>query len=464
MAAVAAGIVFADEPTVNTNITTFTGNSSVVWGVDLDDGGTGFKNDTAITFKINMLNAGDKATEGEGIWGDLQLKAGNAGWWTNQWVNYDNVKSAQNGVQNANSSGISLVIDHAKIHVFGAYVGIMSGDTQVGELKLDSAIRSNDNDNSKYLANVGENKDQGIVAGYANQNLQFDLDFRSKAGAEDFYNNDYGLAFEAQLLSGNTFLPGLFGKVGASVAFKEKKMAWAASVGYKLSLSDTFYLKPVVGYTGAATLDPATSDENTLAGGVLLGWGETADANAGVYYLDNDGAKKVTPGLSFNFKLPLTNSTTNKLTYLTLIPSLYTGTIVPNLTAGLISQMDIPFIEGAEFGVAVIGGVKYDLKVSDGITVTPQVGARFANKASLAYPSMLDQNKKLFDANTDNGGVKDNNNMSAYGLLNLKAGIDISGLISNTTFSFWYQSRNLLDTADGAKKAGTLNVSAKIAL
>jgi len=54
--------------------------------------------------------------------------------------------------------------------------------------------------------------------------------------------------------------------------------------------------------------------------------------------------------------------------------------------------------------------------------------------------------------------------MSAYGLLNLKAGIDISGLISNTTFSFWYQSRNLLDTADGAKKAGTLNVSAKIAL
>ncbi|HCA20039.1 MAG TPA: hypothetical protein DEO40_05130, partial [Treponema sp.] len=81
MAAVAAGIVFADEPTVNTNITTFTGNSSVVWGVDLDDGGTGFKNDTAITFKINMLNAGDKATEGEGIWGDLQLKAGNAGWW-----------------------------------------------------------------------------------------------------------------------------------------------------------------------------------------------------------------------------------------------------------------------------------------------------------------------------------------------------------------------------------------------
>ena len=65
-------------------------------------------------------------------------------------------------------------------------------------------------------------------------------------------------------------------------------------------------------------------------------------------------------------------------------------------------------------------------------------------------------------ANTDNGGIADNEAVATDGLLNIKAGLDVAGLINNTTFSVWYQSRNLLQTAGDAKKLGTINVQCKI--
>ena len=51
--------------------------------------------------------------------------------------------------------------------------------------------------------------------------------------------------------------------------------------------------------------------------------------------------------------------------------------------------------------------------------------------------------------------------------MNVKVGADVSGLINNTTFSVWWQSRNLLNEDTDKKvngQVGTINIQCKIAL
>ena len=233
-------------------------------------------------------------------------------------------------------------------------------------------------------------------------------------------------------------------------------MGIAASAGYKAKLNDTYYVKPVVGFTmaiddvSASTINPAMN----LAGGLVFGWGDETDANAGVYYLDNDQAKKVIPGVGVNVLVPL-----NDTDAIIITPSFYSGSIVENLTAAATADISIP--KNGEAGIAVAGGLKYAIAATDSVTVTPQVGARFATKGFTgAAKKVGDPAKYTWEvANTDNGGRSDLNG-TADGLLNLKAGLDIAGLINNTTFSVWYQSRNLLNGA-GAE-IGTINVQCKI--
>jgi len=191
-----------------------------------------------------------------------------------------------------------------------------------------------------------------------------------------------------------------------------------------------------------------------LAGGLVFGWGDETDANAGVYYLDNDQAKKVTPGVGVNVLVPLAENPV-----IVISPSFYSGSIVENLTAAATADISIP--SSGEAGIAVAGGLKYAIAATDSVTVTPQVGARFATKGFTGAAKNASDKYTWSVANTDNGGESDLTG-TADGLLNLKAGLDVAGLINNTTFSVWYQSRNLLQTAGDAKKLGTINVQCKI--
>ena len=177
MAAMAFG-AFADEPVADVNVAEFSGNAAVTWGVDLDSGTTGFQNSTDVTLKLNLLNGGSKSTTGDGVWGELVIKTD--GDTFVGWNNTAKKESANKGMTGALNLGVK--VDTAKIHFGPAYVGIKSGDTQTGELKLDAAIRSADKDGqSKWLNNVGP-KDyrQGIVAGYDSDMFKLDLDLRSK--------------------------------------------------------------------------------------------------------------------------------------------------------------------------------------------------------------------------------------------------------------------------------------------
>ena len=439
MAAAVAGFTFADEPVANVEFGELSGNASVTWGVDLDDGGTGFKNEAGGKFVINIAKGGSKSTEGDGIWGDIEIKADGDLVYKDEGLD-DNPGDWDGG---------KVKLDHAKLHFGPVYVGITDGNTQVGDYKVTNAIMSADNGNALQIGAVpADSNPWGIVAGYGDDNFGVDVDFRSSDADGDYYTNDYGMAVEAKLKDSNAFVKGLFVDVGYAYDFGGD-MGLGVNAGYKLGIGEKFYLRPEVAY------NMVFGGEMNLVGGVVFGWGDTADANAGVPYLDGDYAKKVTPGVGVAVKLADLGGANT----LTIVPSFYSGDLIPNLTVGAVAEIT----PGTTLNLGVAGGAKYTIAVGDSIKISPYAGARFITG---------DPVTAVFDAvNGDNGG-KDDVQVVTDGdsILNVKAGCEFTGLISNTTFNVWYQSRNLLNqtdyTAAPANKAvlGTVNVSCKIAL
>ena len=264
--------------------------------------------------------------------------------------------------------------------------------------------------------------------------------------------------------------------------------------------------------TAKADGGSATVNSNNLVAGVLFGWGETKDANAGVYFLnDDDQTKKVTPGISVIAAIPLatkatikddndttTATVTNKVKAL-IVPSVYLGDLVENLKLAAYSELallnytdepfdhnddytDLKYIDVAAnkdrtFALAFAAGLAYDVKVDD-ITVTPKAGLRYANAAyvenGINKIAPL-SNKPLFEAGYGKMGVAGKDSEGNNNYFNLKLGCDVAGLINNTTFFAEYSSANLLNdneyTAKGAYdevikyyniKNGTFDVGCKI--
>ena len=484
------GSVFAAEPVADVNIAEFKGDASVQWGVDLNNGKTGFKNSASVTLKLNLLNEGSKSTTGDGVWGELVIK-----------TNGDTFAKATNTSYLALPE-MNVVVDTAKIHFGPAYIGITSGNTQTGELKMDAAIKSADHNNSKVLSDVGPGDfSQGITLGFDHDIFSVAADIRShnktvsiwrleynapdlhfvtslpsgklfdnedlakvaKKTIEDHYKaqgqtvsvsvvkvgdyndvdyqytNAYAFALEGELKP----VENLSIKAGASYNYEtdtagkkgfeyhlDSVLGYSASVGYKMALNDTFYLRPQVGFTGFnnfTTKDEAKKSGYTVAGGLLFGWGEIGiDDNAGVYFLDDDNAKKVSPGVGVVVKAPIAEGED-----ITIAPSFFSGDIVPGLTAAAYSEIIVPTAENAKLKFAVSNGVKYAIPVAAG-TITPQLGVRYANAA---YDEAADDTLKL------------------------KAGVEVGGFVSNTTFFTVYESGDLIADEAGI---GTLNFGAKI--
>ena len=514
MAAMAFG-AFADEPVADVNVAEFSGNAAVTWGVDLDSGTTGFQNSTDVTLKLNLLNGGSKSTTGDGVWGELVIKTD--GDTFVGWNNTTKDDPANKGMKKDLNLGVK--VDTAKIHFGPAYVGIKSGDTQTGELKLDAAIRSADKDGqSKWLGNVGpDGYSQGIVAGYDSDVFKVEADLRSKLSGSYQYTDNYAAALEGTFKG----VENLAVTAGVSYNFAknyqpdkkskdktaidpEHTLGYSASAGYKLALNDTFFVRPQVGFAGATTFDENAAETKTtkstgeMAFGVLFGWGDISqDKNAGVYYLDDNMAKKVTPGVGVVASVPLATTTKKEVkdgdtTTTTaygkvaarIMPSFYSGEIVPGLTAAAYADIVVPktgkndnkttYKAGDKkvTPMAFTLGAKYALNVEE-MTITPQIGLRFANaayvdygvtdteKGNAVFAKMGDQKKKK--AADENGITSDGNYM------NLKFGVDVAGLIDNTTLSVNWATDNILNATKSTdttniNKFGTLNFKAKIAL
>ena len=540
------------------------------WGVDLDTGTTGFKNSYEVNLKLNLLNNGTKSTTGDGVWGELVLKTEEDTFIG--WENGDDSPEMNDEYINANTSlmgggralGLKVYVDVAKIHIGPAYIGIKRGDTQTGELKMDAAIRSADDDQSKWLNNVGPGQySEGIVLGLDTEVVKVDLDLRSYAsrqpadGHEDErqshqYSDAYAAALEAELKGDGIGVEGLSVKGGVSFNFAEnyypgnyapwkldlptdaRMLGYSASVGYKLGLDDTFYVRPQVGFTGQpqfykdedAKYSRTTTDKLAIAAGLLFGWGEIGmDQDAGVYYLDDDHAKKVSPGVGLVAYIPLADVSNGKMSpeqgdeytmkvkrqgkySFRMMPSFYSGELVPGLTAA--AYADIVFMNEGEatevnnsdtsieatikpaaankdVAMAFALGAQYAIPVGE-MTITPKLGVRFAN-ASYAdnYNAFGEKDDGVFGEDGNDAGNdasvsekmgeqqrKADSLLFDGNFMNLKLGVDVGGLIDNTTLSVIWETKNILndysygdgvgDVARFGPKLGTLNFKAKIAL
>ena len=575
IAALGCGLVFADGPVANLDIAEFSGNAKVEWGVDLDAGKTGFKNAEYLHFKVNLFDAGTKSTSSDDdIWAELVLKAGNTGNWNHKLAEYDSeTEYTADNVNKAFAGEYSINVDTAKFHIFNFYVGILNGDTQTGEYKFDAAIRGYDHwrNQAKWLSDVGPSGySQGIVAGYADDNLDIGVDLRSyNAASTTPYTGAYALALEAKLNDSNEWLEGLSVDLGASVALTDTyykndgnkvvktdngywDAGYSANAGYKLKIDDTYWFKPSFAYTGYSEIstglgegNSASKQNSNLVAGLMLGWGSAQDSDTGLYYLDGDdganSARKITPGVSVLVDIPLasvansaTKTTTSKTTSYSalealIVPSFWTnGELVEGLKAGLYSEIAIlrnsyafevggvktdsktegttdsttvtKAVSASEEGLAfaLAGALAYDIK-ADAITVTPQIGFRFANGAY--FDNKINEitplsNAKMFQYGLNKMGVgrliaKKDVDGKSYTLgyenfFNLQAGVNVNGLVNNTDFYLIYKSANLANTipytekvtVDGVEvanhfynkdgwynvKAGTITLGAKISL
>lgn len=409
--------VFAAEPVANVNVAEFSGEASVTWGVDLDTNKTGFANDAKVVLKLNLFNGGEKSTTGEGVWGELKIKTD-----SDTFIGWEGTGGfdANKGMQQALDATadptekdlyMKVVVDVAKIH-FGNifYVGIKSGDTTVGEYKLDTAISAEQTKN----ANVGTKREKGIVAGFVFEDLAtVDIDFRSNPAATK-YTDDYAFAVDAALKAvDNLTLKGGFAKDFYESDFST--LAYYAAADYKLALSDVYYLKPQAGLTSVKT---GSADATTqLAAAVLFGWGEKADEKPGLYYFDDDSHKKVIPGFSVAFTKTLSDDTDNGLIDATVFSG---DDLVENLK---FAARFIKSTAAEDFSLGV--AAKYEIAVAEG-TVTPQVGFLYGSSEFFAEE--------------------------------LTVGCDFAGFVDNTTFSVKYV------TTDIENVKGTLDFTAKIAL
>ena len=448
---------FAAEPVANVNVSEFSGNASVTWGVDLDSGKTGFKNSSEAKLKLNLIDKGDKASKGEGIWGEIKIK-------------YDDNLAIEQKIENVNDAEVSndwkmpkLKVDKALLH-FGenAYIGIKSGDTQVGEYKLQTAIA---NEKTKNANKGDDSYTQGIVAGYGNDMFSVDVDFRSSKDAQ--YTNQYGLGVDAALKA----VDNLTFKAGYSKDFEcegdwDVTDAFYVATDYKLGLNDTFYVKPQVGFAMDFANNDKTKEKSStgdLAAAILLGWGDVADKKPGVYFIDGDDDKKVIPGISVAMTKQVVYSkktgddkTKGLESPTTLKVAFFSGEIVENLTAAAYYETqfgkektktgDVES-DGDEYdGYSFAAGLKYKLAVGEG-SITPQFGIAMAN------------NEKNVKANEKQIQWSDKNPKDGE-ILNIKAGVEFAGYVENTTFTVVYASDNL--KADDS--TGTLNFTCKIAL
>ena len=201
------GSVFAAEPVADVNIAEFKGDASVQWGVNLDTGETGFKNSANVSLKLNLLNEGSKSTTGDGVWGELVIKTDG-----DTFAKATNTSSLGAGL---GSVPMTVVVDKAQINFGPAYVGITSGDTQTGKLKMDAAVKSADSDNAVTLGDVGpKDYTQGITIGYKSDMFNVAADVRSFNSLSDVYvvtwSGDYIPAVGIDGGDGETIVPSPF--------------------------------------------------------------------------------------------------------------------------------------------------------------------------------------------------------------------------------------------------------------
>jgi hypothetical protein len=339
--------VFADEPVADLKVVDFTGNAAVTWGYDLENGGHGFSNSTTIQFKLNLFNAGRKATSGEGVWGDIEIKFqdDSNGFWETGW--------GEAG-KSAALSMPTVQIERAKINFGPAYLSVTSGDAlAIGA--WDQTMPTAWNLWGNGTISAGTSKSNGIGLGFASGLFGVDAEFRTS----DQYASDYAGSIAPYVTVGGAKI-----LAAASYVLGEGEgkgdLGVAGKVEYKYDLNDTLFIQPMVIYA-STTKDGAEFDKGQIEGSVLFGWGGTTWDTCWDYYLFN--FKNYTPGVSAHVTYDLVGSDGD------LGIQFVAGNIVPNLSAA--AQVSSKFVDFAD-NYAVTLGLNYAVSVGN-MTITPKV-------------------------------------------------------------------------------------------
>jgi hypothetical protein len=424
------GVVFAEEPKADFKVTEFTGSASVLFGADLDTSAVAFSNSTDVSLKASLITGGDKATTGEGVWGELKIKTDGD----------PLIIKATHDTAQALADGYLVIVDVAKLH-FGdmAYLGIKKDGTAIDYTMLaDMAAPYFKVDNTKYYgqktattlladyAGVGPDAPYGVVFGVSLPKLvNVDVDFRSfeelitdgsKVAAGYDNKNAFGVRAKAALTAvDNLTLEGAV-NTGFDGDGDKYNLGFGAKVGYKFALDDKFYVKPNAAFNGVSRI---AGDEKLGWGahaGVLFGWGEKASAIDTYFFDDSDTDWGYYPGVSVGVTLSgdTANPSDAKMP-IGLNVSTMTGSLVENLTAAAAFEVKDFNADKKEMGFVTV--LKYAIK-QEKMTFTPKLGFNFYN---------------------DEAGADDKAKTDMY----LKAGLEIGQVFPNTTLSFEYASNDL---------------------
>lgn len=466
-----AGAVFADEPSVAPVVAEFDGNAKIEWVYNLDAETFGFKNAEEATFKIKFVTEGTKETEGEGLWGELQIKAGS---WEAKYgdgLTYKNpfkakVKNADGdekvwdfdpetgkytddkGDEQTPASIVeypykeSLVampggasVEVAKIHFvdgdFYVHMNIKKPDFKLSGGAIDLATSSGKDyptakvtldDAAGFTINLG-------LDGLFDANVKF-ADNGVKKSSEKKYAFGADVTVKA--------VEGLDLYAGFAYSTQTKKSAFAAKAAYKIGITDTMYVKPAVGFA------LGEDEKKALNAGVLFGWG-TEGQSAGFEKFTKAGPAHANGDHD-------------------------TIDSVPDKCADGVSVFVAPNIEDSDKGIDLLVGA-YDSVLLAGLSDALagfKIGAQFkANTktisdaftfdAALAYSNTFDIWK--FSANfgfkLDKTAAGTNNGV-LFG-----AGIETDGIIENTTLYAKYKGQQA-EKIGGINEKGSVTVGAKI--
>ncbi|MBQ0167196.1 MAG: hypothetical protein KBT02_08820 [Treponema sp.] len=450
---------FADEPAFAGSVTEFKGDASVTWTADFDAGKTGFSNSASADLKVELVPAGDKATAGEGIWGEIKIKT-------------DGLQINDGAIDKGTAS-----VDTAKIHFGDAYIGVKAGGVQVGGVTVLEAINNNKDGEEHKLGAVGtKDVSNGIVAGYANDLFGIDVDFRSKpaaAGADEFTFTPLNIdstyvpaekevvfipAFGEKTGDGKATIKKLFGNEAAALldtgyysAYKKVKtdgakatdctdeyavagnlsvtavpnltlkggisydlscnkgnMGIYGAIAYDYAINDTFYLKP----QAAIALEGKDEFTKNVNAALFLGWNKS----------EGNGGKLM--GADVKFSNGFSVATDFAIADPQKLPLDITVYDAASLVSGLTFGAAFKIADlKADFAADITGKVAYDIAAGAG-TITA--------KAEAATTAKFDK-------------------------IELDSGLDFAGFVDNTTFGLGYKSGDL------KSKKGSVSVTAKVA-
>ena len=399
-----ASAVFADAPDVTPSVSSFDGSASIEYDIDLNDPAFGIVNLSTTEFKIQFCSAGDKATEGDGLWGDLKIKISDA------------VTVASGGTFTVPS----VSIDHAKIHFvegdFYANMDITCPSFSVGGGDIITSTWSAKAFPSASVslkatdpAKVGGFTLNFGLDGLVDFNLKFADNGVVKADAKKFA---FGFDVTLKAVENLTFV------AGVAYSTQTEKLAAAVKTDYKLGLTDALYLKPAVGfaYQGEEVKDAdgkvtQPADYKLINAGFLLGWGTEGQepgfaafngTKAGAAATWDNVPNKCADGFSVFAGVPLVDEAA-----IELLVSAYDATLVSGLKIGaqLWSKNVSKFSDSfwaADFAA------KYSTTVADDWAISANFGFEAENLDKADKSGKEVKKGFLFGCGIENGAIIDN--------------------------------------------------------